>query len=130
MALTKDSKKLDNWTSRWLSLGGRLLIITSILQCVLVYWFYLLHVPGGVIVVIRRVILCFIWRGKHKDHKFHLVSWEVLSKPKFAGRWGIKNLRLVNMALCAKSFWRALFNEGLWGKLVRSKYLSRLPIIS
>lgn len=44
------------------------------------------------------------------------------------GGWGIKDLGLFNRALCAKSLWRALLSEGLWGRIIRMKYLKRLPV--
>jgi hypothetical protein len=39
--LQKVEKKIGLWTSRWLSLGGKLVLVNSVLQNMLVYWLYL-----------------------------------------------------------------------------------------
>ena len=52
---------------------------------------------------VRKIIFHFLWDGNKKDFKYHLAEWEAISKPKSLGGWGIKNLRLFNLALCAKS---------------------------
>lgn len=62
-------------------------------------------------------------------HKFHFAAWDSLSKPKALGGWGIKQLGAFNIALCAKSMWRCLTNNGLWGSVIKAKYLKRLPMV-
>ena len=119
---------MDKWTSRWLSLGGRLLLITAVLQGILVYWFSLFKVLKGIIDKMRKMIFHFLWAGKQKSFKFHLVEWEAISKPQFLGGWGIKNLSFFNLALCAKCISRCLFDNGLWGKVIRVKYLKNIPL--
>lgn len=57
------------------------------------------------------------------SHKIHLVCWRSLSRPRHLGSWGIKRLRDFNRSLCAKSFWRVLFDTGLWGGTIQEKYL-------
>ena len=58
--LKKLSLKVPEWTSRWLSLGGRLLLIIAILQGIYVYWFSLFKVPKGIIDVMRKMIFHFL----------------------------------------------------------------------
>lgn len=58
--------------------------------------------------------------------KMHLACWRSLSHPRLLGGWGIKRLKEFNRALCAKSFWRMLFDKGFWGATVQAKYLKGL----
>ena len=44
-------------------------------------------------------------------------------KPICFGGWGIKHLLTLNLSLLEKSLWRALFDSGLWGSIIRRNYL-------
>lgn len=41
---------------------------------------------------------------------------------------GIKDLRIFNRALCAKSLWHALFEKGLWDSIIQAKYLGGVDV--
>jgi hypothetical protein len=41
---------------------------------------------------------------------------------------GSKELYVFNQALAAKSLWRMLFNKGLWGKVMKEKYLENKEV--
>ena len=70
--------------------------------------------------LVRFTILNLIERG------IHLVAWEKLAKPKMFGSWGIKNIFWARKALAMKSLWKVIFDQGLWGKVIRSKYLKKI----
>ena len=61
-------------------------------------------------------------------NKFHLENWSSLSWPKGWGGWGINDLKIFNLSVCAKILWRAMTNSRLWGTIIKSKYMSRLPL--
>ena len=42
--LKKVESKIQHWTHRWLSLGGRLVLIKSVLESIHVYWLSLAYV--------------------------------------------------------------------------------------
>jgi len=46
--LQKVEKKIGHWTFRWLSLGGRMVLIKSVLQNMLVFWLSLAKVPAKI----------------------------------------------------------------------------------
>lgn len=65
----------------------------------------------------------FLWDGFDGEKSSHLVSWEVVSKPKEAGGLGIENLILRNKVLLGKWWWRChKERQSLWGKDIESKY--------
>ena len=82
----------------------------------------------SIIVQIRKLVLHFLWVGKLNISKFHLSSWESIPKTKFLSGCWVKDLDMFNQSLCEKTLWRSLFNDGLWGNLVKLKYLKRCPI--
>jgi hypothetical protein len=80
------------WTSRWISLGGKLVLVNSILQNMSVYWIYLAKVPLNIINNISQIVSRFLWKGSKKPTGFHLGSWDSIIMPKDLGGWGIQNL--------------------------------------
>lgn len=53
----------------------------------------------------------------------HLVAWDRISLPRSLGGWGVQNLFWVSQDLHLKILWRALTHAGLWGCILRDKYL-------
>ena len=110
-------------------LEGRLFLVNYVLQSIPFFGFSLFIIQESTVYKIRKKIFQFLWVGKLEYSKFHLTSWESLSKSKLMVGWGIKNLNWFNRALCAKSLWRSLFDEGLWGKIVKSKILKCVAMV-
>ena len=104
--IEKFEKRIKNWTYRFLSIGGRLTLVTVVLLRIPVYWFSILQVPSFVVNLLRRFIFNFLWTEGPKSGKLIMIGWEKLSLPKDWGGWGIKNLYWFNVALRMKSFWR------------------------
>jgi len=106
--------KIGLWCYRWLSLGGRLTLAKSVLESVPVYWLSLYKIPNSILEGLRRWITLLLWSSSGADNKIHLASWELLSKLKCLGGWGLRNLVLFSRALRMKSLWRGLFSLNLW----------------
>lgn len=120
-------KKVENrikcWQNRKLSMGGRLILLNSVLSSLPFYWFSMAIVPLTIFHMIRKMLFNFLWRGLSNYQGCHLVLWDIISRPILYGGWGVRNLYVVHKALHMKSLWRALFDGGLWGKLIRDKYI-------
>ena len=63
--LKKLSWKVEKWTSRWLFVGGSLVLITAVLQGILVFLFSLFKVLKGIIDAMRNMISLPL--GKKKE---------------------------------------------------------------
>jgi hypothetical protein len=53
----------------------------------------------------------------------------LITKPKYLGGWGIRNLDWFGRALETKSLWRTLFRSGLWSVALRQKYLKGVDVV-
>jgi hypothetical protein len=123
-------RKIGFWCNKWLSLGGRLILVKSVLESLAVYWMTLERVPPKIITTLRRLAFNFLWSGQADKHRLHLCSWQTLSKPRRAGGWGLKNLSSFNVALLASTFWRAVTHDSIWHQIIFDKYLDSKPLIN
>jgi hypothetical protein len=121
-------KKIDFWCNKWLSMGGRFILIKAVLESLAVFWMTLERIPNKITSLLRRLAFNFLWNGRAGKRRIHLCSWETLSKPRRAGGWGLKNLHTFNTALLASSFWRAVTQGSIWHRIIVDKYLGSLPL--
>ena len=66
--------KINNWSFRLLSLGGRVILINSVLSGLAVYWFALARCPKSILNKLRKAIFLFLWGSSDGHHKLHLTS--------------------------------------------------------
>lgn len=92
-------KKLSNWKSQYLSLGGRAVLINAVLDTMPTYMMSLFPIPVNVIDRIDALRRNFLWEGNSDKTKIHLVKWDDLLLSKKEGGLGIKNLRIQNQSL-------------------------------
>ena len=123
-------RRIQHWTFRLLSLGGRLVLIKVVLPSLPVYWMALIPIPSSVLDKLRYLIISFLWGSSVEQKKFHLVDWQTLSKPISLGGWGIKHMGLFSLSIRLKSFWMALTGTGIWHQLLSVKYLKGLSVAS
>jgi hypothetical protein len=65
--LEKIEKRIGHWKFKWLSLGGRMVLIKSVLQNLLVFWLILTKVLAQVKHNIRQIVSRFLWKGARKN---------------------------------------------------------------
>jgi ribonuclease HI len=124
----KFNSKIHHWCNRLLSLGGRFVLIKSVLESLPVYWMALAHIPASILKTLRQLIFSFLWSGSKKNKGYHLCKWESISKPKSMGGWGLRHLPFFYRALSANTFWRILMKPGLWSLVIKAKYFPSLPV--
>lgn len=92
-------KRLALWKRRYLSKGGRLILIMSTLQNISVYMFTCRLAPVSVIDEIEKIVRLFLWGTSDGKRKMHLVSFEGVCLPKELGGLGLKRAREINISL-------------------------------
>jgi hypothetical protein len=127
--LEKYERRINHWCSRWLSLGGRLVLTKAVLESQPVYWLALANLPTSIFKQIRQLIYSFLWSGCRKKKSMHLCKWQQIARPKHLGGWGLRNLIGFSRALAANSLWRALMKEGLWQRVIKTKYLPSISVV-
>jgi hypothetical protein len=117
-------KKLNSWGNNHISLGGRLVLINSVLNSIPIYFMSLMKMPAQVIKKVTRIQREFLWGGVKGGRKLCWVKWKVVCQPKCKGGLGVRDIKAVNLSLLMKWRWRLLNSEvfGIWKDVLVAKY--------
>jgi hypothetical protein len=117
-------KKLSCWKAKYLSYGGRLVLLNSVLSSLPMFMMSFFEIPKGVLKNLDHFRSSFYWQGSSDKHKYRLAKWDILCRPKDQGGLGILDLQLQNKCLLAKWIVSLLNTDGIWQKLLTKKYLN------
>ncbi|KAF3625445.1 putative serine/threonine-protein kinase [Capsicum annuum] len=120
--IEKTMKRLSQWKAQYLSLGGRITLINSVLDSLPTYVMSLFPVPSSVSKKLNRLRRDFLWKGNKEGGGFNLVKWEVTQLSKNQGGLSIRNLKLHNQCLLMKWLWRFNGEASLWKEVISYKY--------
>jgi hypothetical protein len=95
-------KKLSSWKGKMLSLGGRLVLINSVLSSLPMYMMSFFSIPKGVLEKLDYYRSRFFWQCDEHKKKYRLAKWSILRKPRSAGGMGIIDLDIQNKCLLSK----------------------------
>ena len=115
--VAKAEKRIKNWSYRWLSKGGKIILIKYVLEAIPVFCMHF-WIPLGIIERIRKLCFKFLWAGNFDSFGLPWTSWKALARPKFLGGWGLKIPAVFAKALAAKNVWNLINGTGLWVKIV------------
>ncbi|WMV24199.1 hypothetical protein MTR67_017584 [Solanum verrucosum] len=121
--LVKTEKKLARWKAQCLSLGGRLILINSVLDSLPTYVMSLFPIPVKVVKKLDKLRRNFLWKSNKEGKGYNLVNWKNVLLSKERGGLGIRNLRLQNESLLMKWLWRYTEEDAaLWKEVIVAKY--------
>ncbi|PNX74297.1 ribonuclease H [Trifolium pratense] len=117
-------KKLNSWSNRHISLGGRLVLINSVLNSLPIFYLSFMKMPVQVIKKVTRIQREFLWGGVNGGKKLGWIKWKVVCQEKKNGGLGVRDIKVVNLSLLMKWRWRLLCREdlGLWKEVLVAKY--------
>lgn len=100
--LEKYEKKIANWKSQYLSLGGRLILRNSVLDAMPTYMMSLFPIPASAMRRIDALRRNFLSQGSSENNRIHLVRWDILTTSKKEGGLGIRKIRVQSQSLMMK----------------------------
>ena len=113
--------KVKGWMEKILSVGGK--VIKSVAQVVPVFSMSCFKLHRGLCEHLNSLIRKFWWGTKESKRKPSWVSWSVLTRPKFCGGLGFRDIEVFNLALLARQAWRVLMApESLSARVLKAKY--------
>lgn len=117
------SRRLASWKARYISLGGRIVLINSVLSSLPVFYFSIYRAPKGVLKYLNNLQKKFLWGGSVDKKSIHWVKWEDVCRSKEEGGLVVKDLDSFNRSLLAKWEWRWISDEqSLWKSFLKSKF--------
>lgn len=100
------AKSLASWKPKLLALDARLAIIKHVLMVLPLYFMSVLELPVWAIKEIEKKCRGFLWKGdENAAGSCSLVAWDKLCLPIENGGLGIKDLRLMGVALRTRWPW-------------------------
>ena len=112
--VAKITKKISLWFYRWLSIGGKYILIKLVLEGQPIYWMSMEVIPRPAINKIKKLMFHFLWSGQNESKQYHICRWETLSRPKKNGGWALHNLAHFNLDLTTNTLWRVITQGGIW----------------
>ncbi|XP_021995173.1 uncharacterized protein LOC110892308 [Helianthus annuus] len=118
--------RLSKWKASLLSIGGRVVLIKSVLESLPNYYFSLFKAPCKVLADLEAKIRRFLWGGDEVNKKLHWVAWNTVTRPKIKGGLGLNNLRNINVSLLSKWGLRLKTEkEKFWVKVVEAVHKTK-----
>jgi len=125
----KIKNKLSAWKASLLSIVGRVLLIKSVIQGMLVHCITIYSWPVMLLKDLEKRMRNFIWSGNINQRKLVIVAWNKVCRPFKEGGLGIKNLSDINEAGNLKVCWDIMQSDLQWAQLLRSRVLrNKKPI--
>lgn len=125
------TQKLQGWSNKSLSKGGKLVLLKTAAQSISNFWMNLFLIPANIWESIERRMNGFWWGQGQSGRGIRWMAWEKLCVSKYGGGLGVKNLRSFNLAMLAKQGWRILNEENpLVSKLFKARYFPKTDFLN
>jgi hypothetical protein len=116
-------KRLGSWGNKYVSLGGRIVLINAVLSSIPIFFLSYMKMPVKVWREVVKIQRNFLWGGLSLKRRINWVKWEDICRTKEEGGLGIRDLRVVNLSLLAKWRWKLLTNDDeVWKNVMVAKY--------
>lgn len=119
------NKKLVGWKNKFLSPGGRLILIKHVLSAIPIHVMSALQPPKGTLNQLERLFSNFLW-GRSEDSQRRIWrSWSRIAFPYDENGLGIRRLHDLVLAFSCKLWWKWQTGMCLWSKYVSSSSPSK-----
>ena len=92
-------KRLAMWKRQYISKGGRLTLVKSMLASLPIYFMSLFRMPRRVRLRLGKIQRDFLWGDGALESKPHVVKWDIVCLDKGKGGLGVRHLNSLNKAL-------------------------------
>jgi hypothetical protein len=116
-------KRLITWKAKFLSSGGRWVLINSVLSSLPIFMMSFFEIWAGVLKKLNVIRSRFFWQRGSSKTRYRLARWHIVCQPKALGGLGVSNLAVKNISLLSKWLFKLLNEEGRWRQLLKNKYL-------
>lgn len=83
--------RLHSWGTKFVSLGGRITLLNSVLNAVHIFFLSFMKIPTKVLKMVTRIQGEFLWGGVRGGRKICWVKWKRICQPNSKGDLGMRN---------------------------------------
>ncbi|XP_075504621.1 uncharacterized protein LOC142542059 [Primulina tabacum] len=124
-------KKINGWSSKLFSAGGKETLIKSVLQAIPSYAMSCFKLPVSLCLELEQCCSKFWWKSNSSGEGMHWIKWRNLCKPKQYRGMGFRSLLDFNRALLAKQVWRIICDPAsLMAKILKARYFRHGDILT
>nr|GFC64860.1 RNA-directed DNA polymerase, eukaryota [Tanacetum cinerariifolium] len=117
--ILKLKSRLSKWKTKFLSIGGRVTLLKSVLGASLLYYMSIFKAPKGVLKEMESIRNNFFIGAVSSDKKITWVAWNKVLASKEKGGLGVSSYYALNRALLLKWVWRFVSQDGsLWAHII------------
>jgi hypothetical protein len=117
--------KLSAWKGSLLSQAGRVQLISSVIQSLLIHSFQVYAWPVSLLTQVQSWVRNFLWSGDPQKRGVPLVSWIKCCRPKNCGGLGMRNLFTLNRSLLLKRCWEVVSSNSPASKFLYARFLPK-----
>jgi len=115
--------RLNTWSNRYISFGGRIVLINSVLNSMPIFYLSFLKMSVQVWRRVVRIQREFLWGGVGGGKKLNWVKWKLVCQQKMNEGVGVKDIWVMNISLLAKWHWRLIDGtSALWKSVLVKEY--------
>ncbi|XP_056848949.1 uncharacterized protein LOC130499067 [Raphanus sativus] len=115
--------RVNNWSSRLLSKGGKEVQIKAVAQAVPTYVMSCYLLPQGITDKLKSTTSNFWWSSNQNSRGLHWIAWDEICTPKDSGGLGFRDFHDFNLALLAKQLWRLIhYPNSLIARVLKGRY--------
>ncbi|CAJ2663194.1 unnamed protein product [Trifolium pratense] len=122
--------KLAKWKASLLSYAGRVQLLKSVIQSMLIYSITIYSWPVSVIKDLEKLMRNFLWSGDMNARKLVTVPWHIVCSTLDEGGLGVRSLSSLNQASNLKLIWDLMNSNILWASFLRSRVVRNKNFIS
>ncbi|VFQ84566.1 unnamed protein product [Cuscuta campestris] len=128
--LKKMRDKCCAWMGRYLSPGGKAIMIKSVLQAIPTHLLAAHFPPKAVIREMESIMARFFWSSLGGTRRYHWGSWKTLARHTREGGVGFLDFMTLAKSCSAKLRWNFRTQDTIWTAFMRAKYCSRVHPVS
>ena len=119
----KVNLKLANWKASLLSIAGRVQLVKSVVQSMLIHTMSIYSWPVSLLRDLERSIKNFIWSRDVSKRKMVTVAWKKICTDYDEGGLGLRSLVTLNSASNLKICWDLMQSNEQWAEVLRSRVI-------
>jgi len=126
----KVAEKINSWSSKFLSQGGKEVMIKAVAMALPTYTMSCFLLPKTLCTKLVSLFSNFWWKNQATGKGIHWKAWDKLTEPKAEGGLGFRDVEGFNLAMLGKQLWRmANKPESLMARIFEARYFpSKSPL--